>query len=782
MSSKEKPVINIGVRTLVEFTMRSGDLDMTTFGTVNPIEGLRIHQEIQESRPAEYIPEVRVQTQQETPYCTLLVQGRVDGVFTYADRVIIEEIKTTKKDLKWYARHEDPLHWSQAKCYACMYAIDQSLDMIDVRITYYQVETGVLQEFTRTFTREELERFFNQLVLHYLVWAERMVRWLAERNHSIQALAFPFEVFRPGQEQIIDHVQATIRNDTQLYLQAPTGIGKTMAVIFGVLHMLPQQKIAKVFYLTARTTGRTAAETTFEILRDQGLRCKVLSLTAKEKVCFNPEKLCNGKECTYARGFYDRIQTARSEAFTCDDLTREKMSEIARRHHVCPFEFSLDMSLWVDCIICDYNYAFDPKVYLRRFFADGEGDYVFLVDEAHNLVDRSRDMFSAEIDKRAFIEVKQKIQHGLPGVNRAIDSVVKMLAEMERECEIAGNPRAEKEPPEDIYPGLIEFTRASEKWLGRNEFSAFRQSLLETYFDTKRFLWTAAQYSETYATCYYRSGNSMRVQLRCLDPAEHMQKALQRSQSTVFFSATLHPMSFFIESFGSEPDTSTLSLSSPFNSENLCVLIAHKISTLYKHRDFTRRDVARVVSASIDQHAGNYLIFFPSYEYLSVIHADFESRHKALTTLVQKTGMSERERDDFIDRFKRSEDGYLVGFAVMGGVFAESIDLLGEQLTGAVIIGVGMPGICLERELIKEYYDRKIGAGFAFAYQFPGIIKVLQAAGRVIRSEYDRGVLVLVDTRYARREYLDLLPDKWRIRFVRDHVEIIESLQRFWRH
>lgn len=778
----ENPVIEIGVRTLVEFIMRSGDLDLTTFGMINPIEGVRIHHEIQGSRPPEYTAEVSIKVQEETSFYTLVVSGRIDGIYNYPDRTIIEEIKTTKKDLAVYENQENPLHWGQVKCYAYMYAVDRGLETIDARVTYYNVDTGLQKEFTHAFTVHELKSFFSELVERYMVWAERIVQWQAERDQSIHALAFPFEVYRQGQETIIEKIQEAVNYEERCFIEAPTGIGKTMAVIYGVLKTVPENRLAMLFYLTARTTGRTAAEVTFRILREKGLQCKVLSLTAKDKVCFNPEKMCNGKECVFARGFFDRLQAGLQEALEYEELTREQVIALARKHRICPFEFSLEISLWIDCIICDYNYAFDPKVYLRRFFADEGGNYVFMVDEAHNLIDRAREMFSAELSKQSFFLLDQHIKQRLPAVSKAINTVIRNMGEIERSCEAIGNPCAEREQPEDLYPSLIEFTSAAEVWLSRNEFTSFRDILLNTYFDVKRFLWTATQYNDTYATCYSRSENNLSVKLLCLDPADHMTQALQRSKCTIFFSATLNPVSFFLESFGCDPESSTISLPSPFDCNNLCVLIAHKISTFYKYRDYTRSEIAKAVSSVISQRAGNYLVFFPSYEYMTSVYNDFSKKQKHITTIVQTSGMSEKARDDFIARFQDPGTDHLIGFAVMGGIFAESIDLLGEQLTGAIVVGVGMPGICLERELIKDYYDTKIGAGFAFAYQFPGMIKVLQAAGRVIRSESDRGILILIDTRYARQEYLQLLPEEWHIRFIKDHIEIAESLDRFWRH
>jgi DNA excision repair protein ERCC-2 len=407
---------------------------------------------------------------------------------------------------------------------------------------------------------------------------------------------------------------------------------------------------------------------------------------------------------------------------------------------------------------------------------------VFLVDEAHNLVDRCRDMFSAKINKHALGQLAKTVGKNIPAVARTLDMILQMMADMEKECAIAGNPHAEHEPPEELYPLLIDFTSAAEQWLNRNEFTAYREMLVDTYFEVKRFLWTADQYNDTYATCYTRIENDLEIELLCMDPSHHMAQALTRSRSAVFFSATLHPVTFFVESLGCDPEANTLIVPSPFNSEKLCVLIAHKISTFYKFRDYTKPEIVKAICSMIDQRVGNYLVFFPSYEYMNAVYTDFRCQRGMVPTIMQTSSMPESEREEFIARFQAKSSDYLVGFAVMGGAFAESIDLLGEQLTGAVIVGVGMPGICLERELIKEYYDGKIGAGYAFAYQYPGMIKVLQAAGRVIRSENDRGILLLIDTRYARTEYFELLPEDWRIRYVAHYDAVADLAQRFWRH
>ena len=775
-----KKVLNIAVRDLVEYTLRTGDLNLTFFSADRPVQAIRAHQAIQASKPREYEAEVSIEHNMETDKYLVNVNGRIDGVYKYARRVIIDEIKTTRRPLEVMRQEENGVHWGQAKCYAYMYGVKHDLQEINVQLTYFQIDENKTAEITRTFTLTELKEFFEALISKYLSWADRVNEWVSLRDHSIGELKFPFKHFRPGQETMLEATGMAIEEQVALLIQAPTGIGKTMAVIFPAVRALARGMGGKVFYLTARTTGRNAAEQSLEILRQNGLHIKYLSLTAKEKVCFNAEKSCNGEECIYARGFYDRISNALEDAFNQNRFLRDTILEIARAHRVCPFELSLELSLWVDCIICDYNYVFDPRVYLRRFFEDGDSGHVLLVDEAHNLVDRAREMYSATLWKQQILALRRRLRTKLPGVYRSLGKVNSWLVRARKDMSETETMIAHEDYPVDLCQYLRKFALAAEQWLATDHKSAFREDLLDLYFEVRRFLSTADRYDSNYATCYVDAGKDFSVRLFCVDPSPHLKAVLQRSSAAIFFSATLTPLQYFTRLFGCGDGARNLSLPSPFPAEHLCVLIAGRISALYRHREFTKYEVARMITALIDQKKGNYLIFFPSYEYMKMIHEIFEKRRPRAKIILQSRSMSEQAREHFLNHFSEQAEGFLTGFAVMGGFFAESIDLVGERLTGAAIVGVGFPQISLEREIIKNYFDSMDGSGFAFAYQVPGMIKVLQAAGRVIRSEEDRGVVLLIDTRYTKPPYRSMLPREWRPAFVGNVEKVSEILQDFW--
>lgn len=778
----EKKRLQISVRTLVEYILRSGDLELTVFSVPNPVEAIRAHQKIQRSRPVEYTSEVTVRHQMEAGDFIIDINGRIDGVFHYPDCVVIDEIKTTRRNLAVFEETENPLHWGQVKCYAYIYAHDHALDVIDAQVTYYRLDTGETREQRRSFTKADLGEFFEGLLAAYLERMALLAEWGNVRDASLRALSFPFARYRPGQRRMAAEIYRTIADSGQLIVQAPTGIGKTMAALFPAVKALAEGHTEKIFYLTARTTGRTVAEQALDILRENGLRIKHLSLTAKEKICFNPDRACSGDDCEFARGHYDRIDRALSDAFARDCLTRETIEEIARKHRVCPFEFSLDLSLWIDCIICDYNYAFDPRVYLRKFFESGGANYTFLIDEAHNLVDRARDMFSADIRKQPFLDLRQQVKDRLPGMYRMLGTINSWLLRYRRQCEASRNPRPEKNAPVGLYPLLRSFITAAERWLVRNEKTPFRELLLEVYFNAVTFMKIAERFDDSYTVCYDKMDRDLRVKLFCIDPSRHLKEALERGKAAIFFSATMTPTSYFRTIFGCKPSARSLLLSSPFPPENLCVMRADRISTLYRRRDSTKAEIAAMLAAFIRVRKGNYLVYFPSYDYMMSVYELFAEEHPVIETIVQTRGMTEEERGLFLERFSHDNEKTLTGFAVMGGIFAESIDLVGERLTGAVIVGVGLPGLCLERDLIRDYYaEHEGGAGFEFAYLYPGFTKVLQAAGRVIRSEHERGVVLLIDERFGTSRYTRLFPREWKPVRVRNEQHLEEVLRAFWR-
>jgi DNA excision repair protein ERCC-2 len=780
-----KTNLSIGVRELVEFVLRSGDLDVEFAGGSRAADAIRIHQKIQHARPAGYSPEVAISRQVETPVVVLAVGGRIDGVFANAAVPVIDEIKTTRRNPEDCLHEENPLHWGQAKVYAFLYAAERGLSDIGVQLTYARLGTGEARETRRYFPVAELQAFFEDLVGRYLEWAAVTTAWGRLRDVSIRHLEFPFGAFRPGQLEMVNAVAQAIQDAGRIFIQAATGIGKTMAVLFPAVKSIADYASAKVFYLTARTTGRLAAEKALDELRAQGMRLKQLALTAKERICFNPAATCSPEECNFAKGHYDRLPEARRAVYQEDTWTRETVAAAARQFQVCPFEFSLDLSRWADLIICDYNYAFDPKAYLRRFFLDVTGDYTFLIDEAHNLVDRSREMFSAELRKQPLLDLRRAVKADLPAVHRCLGSINTWMREARKRCEAAGVPLAEPSAPEELYPLLRDFLASSEKWLEKNMKSAFREELLERYFEVGGFLRVAEQFDDNYAACFeilprsrFRT-KDLRVKLFCIDPSRQMGDALNRCRSAVFFSATLTPLGYFQTMLASE-SAGTLALPSPFPPENLGVYIADRLSTYYRHRDRTKPEVARILHSLVQQHKGNYLLFFPSYQYMRMVLETFQSTGPELEIMAQEPAMSERQREAFLGRFETDNPRTLVGFAVMGGIFGEGIDLVGTRLSGAAVVGVGLPAVGLERELIREYFAARLEQGFEYAYLYPGINRVLQAAGRVIRTDTDRGVVLLIDQRYGSDHYRSLLPENWRTRWIRNRDEFAADLLDFW--
>jgi DNA excision repair protein ERCC-2 len=775
-----KPTITVAVRALVEHLLRSGDLRYDLFGSVSALEGIRSHQQIQRQRPAGYLSEVPVSLTTTHEVFQLCITGRIDGVLVEDARTIIEEIKSTRRSIEELAQNPNPLHWGQAKCYAYLWAVREQISPVVVRLTYANPDGGWIHSFEHTLTRADLEAFFNDLIARYTAWLVRQVRWCALRDQSIAALAFPFADYRKGQRDMAVAVYRTIRERGHLLVQAATGIGKTMAVLFPAVKALGEKLTAKVIFLTARTTGRLAAESALRMLGDKGLRIKAVTLTAKDKICFSPQSSCTPDECACARGYYDRVHAALADALELDALTREKIEQVATAHQICPFEFSLELADWADCVICDYNYAFSPGVVLQRLFEEQSGAHAVLVDEAHNLVDRSREMFSAQLSKGPVLDLRRLLKEPLPGIYRALGRINTWMVGARRGSCPNGQCTTTEALPVELVERLGDFLRMAEKWLALNIRTDFREALLDFFFEALRFVRVAEGFDQRYAVIYDASGADFVVKLFCIDPSHQLQLAWQRCRAAVLFSATLTPAGYFQTVLGCSEHSVMLNLSSPFAPANLAVMIADHISTLYREREDSCESVTRIIVDWVRQHTGHYLLFFPSYQYMQMVYSCFAEQCADIETLLQAPEMDEAQRMQFLSSFKQEADRTRVGFAVMGGIFGEGIDLKGDHLAAVAIVGVGLPGINPERDLIRAYYDKVQGCGFAFAYQFPGINRVLQAAGRVIRSEQDRGMVLLIDRRYKEPRYRALLPNHWQPHAVGDEARLKALVRSFW--
>jgi Rad3-related DNA helicase len=794
--------IKISVRNLVEFVLRSGDLDLRFMGSSRAVEGTRIHQMLQkrsvegeEYVDAQYNAEVTLTHSFHYKDFEIIIEGRADGIIVPKEealidsllekgsRVIIDEIKSTSRPLEEIDEDYNELHWAQAKCYAYIYSEQNGIKEIDVQLTYYQIDTEQIKKLRKSFNIEELNKFIYELIEKYYVWADYTRVWTVKRNESIKAISFPFQVYRKGQRELAVAVYKTISEEKKLFTQAPTGIGKTISTLFPAIKAIGEGKTSKIFYLTAKTITRSVAEEAVVKMREknEGLQLKAITLTAKDKICFNPGVGCNPEQCKYAKGHFDRVNDALIDILSKENnLTREVIEKYAMEYEICPFEYSLDLAIWADCVICDYNYAFDPRVYLKRFFAEGTGDYVFLVDEAHNLVDRAREMFSAQLNKRSFLELKKLMQKKHLSISRALGKLNSYMIDIRKSCE--DGKIVMKDEPKDIYPLLRKFTKESEEWLLKNEKSEGHEELLQLYFDALAFIKIAEFYDERFVTYAEEQNNDFILKIFCLDPSYLLGEAIKRGKAAVFFSATLAPINYYKEILGGVEEDYILRLSSPFDREKLCLVVGEEISTKYKYRENSYEYIVSYIDAVFNKRKGNYLIFFPSYKYMNDVYSRFSERYPEVDVMLQENSMSEEKRESYLKNFKAEEDAALLGFAVLGGIFSEGIDLKGNRLIGSIIVGVGLPQICLERNIIKDYFQKKNKLGYEYSYMYPGMNKVLQAAGRVIRSEEDRGVVLLLDERFSSSIYQNMFPKEWFPNIkVRNLKEANEVLDGFWR-
>ena len=800
-----KPAHTISVRDLVEFVLRRGDLggEREFVGSDRALAGIRGHQKIQRSRPTGYLTELPVEHRLETDEFTLEIRGRIDGLLITSEHVVLEEIKTVQGS---WDHEADPLHWAQAKFYAFMHAQENGLDELVLQLVYLELPAGKVTEFRQTVSFAELSEFFAATTAVDVDWLRERHHWRLARNASIAALAFPFPEYRPGQRELAVAAYRVLVNGGRLFLAAPTGIGKTISVLFPAVKVLGEGKLERIFYLTARTVGRAIAEKALVVLRRSGLKLSAVTLTAKEKVCVRGGNPCDPLTCPLALGYYDRIKPAIRAALKFEEITRAVLEEVGRKHQVCPFELSLDVSVWADAVICDYNYVFDPQVYLRRHFPEDGGAHGFLVDEAHNLVDRAREMFSAGLDGEEILEVKRALQKAVPRCAKALtqlhmvmrklgdptgpdeesfgasDTAVELnlfpakTAVFRRE---ADGVRMSPEFPDSLIKPLETALEEAERWLVKNQPAEFREALLGLYFRMHSFRRTAEIYDDRFVTII-ECDAAVKVRQFCLDPSRLLRKALARGKAAIFFSATLTPMDYYRTLLGGESEDPVLQLSSPFPSENLAVLIQDRIQTHFKGRAESLGEVVEAIGTVVSGRRGNYLVYFPSYQYLNDTLQAFQRCHPLVPVLVQRPGMTEPERDAFLAAFSVGHGETLVGFAVLGGIFGEGIDLVGERLIGAVIVGVGLPQLGVERNLIRDYFQQQNGAGFEYAYTFPGMNRVLQAIGRVIRSKTDHGVVLLIDARFNEMRYRRLFPAWWKYLRVRHTDGMREAISSFW--
>lgn len=779
---EEKQKIKVSVRDLVEFVLMNGDIVSGFTGSSRNLDAIKAHQLIQKSYGEGFTKEVPLSFVVESEDILLEIGGRIDGLYVNDKEVIIDEIKTTTQDLRQIEENHSILHWAQAKCYGYIYSIQNSMQSIHIQLTYYNLEEKNTKKFLKTFNIADLQVFFSELVGQYFYWAKLLSSWNVKRNEAIKKLQFPFLSYRKGQREFAVAVYKTVKEGNKLFAQAPTGIGKTMATIFPSLKALEEGHITKIFYLTAKTITRTIAEKAIRNLSENGLRVKSLTLTAKEKICFKEKAECNPESCEYAKGHYDKVKAALEDIFSEDFFTREVIEEYSRKHRVCPFEFSLDLSNFADCIICDYNYVFDPSANLKRFFLDKGGEYAFLIDEAHNLVDRARDMFSSSLSKKSILDLKKKLKTVSPNLSKILNKLNSIFIEYRKKCEEENGYFTQMEPPKELYGILAEFLGIAEKYLLEHKNSDGNDDILDLYFKFFAFLRAAEYYDERFITYIEKINNDVIIKMFCLDPSYILKECMKKGKAAVLFSATLSPMDYFISILGGDEKSYRIRLTSPFPKDNLCLMLDSRTSTKYKDREFTYDKISEAINSVIIGKQGNYLIFFPSYKYMNEVYNKFKSINEEVKVIIQNPGMTEEEKETFLDSFSENKESTMAAFAVMGGMFGEGIDLTGDKLSGAVIVGVGLPQICLERNIIKDYFNESKGLGFEYAYVYPGMNKVMQAVGRVIRTENDRGAVLLIDERFSDNVYRRLFPPEWKPLKVSKELNPISTvLDVFWK-
>lgn len=782
VNREEFPVIKISVRNLVEFILRSGDID-NRIGTLAKADamqqGSRIHRKIQKKMGASYRPEVPLNIQIETDSYILKVEGRADGIIE-EEEPVIDEIKGVYKNLETLLEPV-PVHRAQAMCYAYIYGEKENLDRIRIQMTYCNLDTEEIKRFTEAFSFQELENWFYEIIDQYTKWADFQFQWKKTMTASIAELEFPY-AYREGQKKLAQDVYRTILRKKNIFIQAPTGTGKTLTAIFPAVKAVGEGLAERIFYLTAKTITATVARDTFALFCELGYRAKVILITAKEKMCPLEEMDCNPVHCPYAKGHFDRVNDAVFDLLQKKDFyTREVLLKQAEGFQVCPFEMCLDTASFCDDIICDYNYVFDPNVYLKRFFGDGvQGEYIFLVDEAHNLVERGREMYSAAVYKNDFLSMRKILKKYDKKLEQALSQCNKHLLSYKRECDTY---QVYNEDISALIFSLMRLGERMELFLQRNLDFPEKKEVMDFYFSLRDFLGVYERVDERYVI-YGEHGEDggFRMRLFCVDPSYNLQECLDKSRATVFFSATLLPIGFYKEMLSAKGDNYAVYATTSFKKEQKLLLIGRDVSSRYTRRNEQEfQKIAFYIRDIIAGKKGNYMIFFPSYQLLSQVYEEFAKiAPSGLTFIRQESGMGEGQREAFLQAFEGESGDSMAAFCVLGGIFGEGIDLKEERLIGAVIVGTGLPQIGHEREILKNYFQEKNGEGFDYAYRFAGMNKVLQAAGRVIRTAEDRGVIVLLDERFLESSYLRLFPREWEDYKVCTLKDAGERTKEFW--
>lgn len=771
-------LIKISVRNLIEFVMRSGDIDNTFKDNTRMIEGIRAHQKIQKSYGDNYTKEYYLKDKTEYKDVTFQVEGRADGIIKNGTFYVVDEIKSTKRNLE-DIDDSNSLHWAQAMCYAYFLAKIKNLESIDIQLTYVSTEDYKIKNFNRNFSFIDLKDFYFNLLKQYIDFSKILTENIKRRDFTAENLDFPYDNYRKGQRKMAVAIYKSILDHNNLFVDAPTGIGKTISSIFPSVKAIGEGLIDKIFYLTSKSTTGNEAIKALKLLEEKGLEMLSLHITSKEKVCLNDQVKCNPSDCPFAKGHFDRVNDAIKDIISNETIIDyETLTSYSEKYRVCPFEFELDVAIYSDFIICDYNYVFDPNAYMRRFFEEVISRYIFLIDEAHNLLDRSRDMYSFKFTNKEFIELREYFDEDRD--KRILSNIGDIIDEFDKNYIKFGKKLnySTKKHLDSIDEKLIKLNKCLEKFLIAEKINKNYDIILDEYFNITRYLKISDSFIDGfYNIISYDDVEKVKTfEIKCIDPSDILKNKYKLSVSTTFFSATLSPIMFYVNILGAN-DALKLRLNSPFNADKQLIM-QKSISTRYKDRSNNITNISDSINEFVKTKNGNYFIFFPSFNYLEAVAGDYMVRYDE-NIIIQDRNMTKIERDNFLNKFtvKSAE----VAFLVLGGIFSEGVDLVGEKLIGTMIISVGMPGVSYDRNLIKKHFDKKGLNGFDYSYTYPGINRIFQAAGRVIRSDGDYGIVYLVDDRYARNKYKMLYPRHWQnILYLNNSSNVKEITDKFW--
>ncbi|GBG94338.1 ATP-dependent helicase [Ligilactobacillus salitolerans] len=781
---------SIGIRQMVEFILRGGDLNPATARSQNTAqEGARIHRKLQKDWEQSCKSEVYLKKNFQVADNEWTIHGRADAIHQ-VDEVYdeIREIKTSTLAYEELSQNTLTLYFGQAKVYAHILMEQNDLDELKLSLYYFQTSTEQLTIKSINYTREQAAEFFTELTAEFAWWIEFKAQLRTKRNASCHKLSFPFNEYRKNQHQLAGAVYKSIHLHKRLFVEAPTGTGKTISTLFPAVKALGEKEAERIFYLTAKQSTRKVAEEAGQLMEEKGAILKAVTLTAKDKIVFPEEKDVADTENPYFLGYYDRLKPALKDILANETLmSRAVIETYARKHNIDPFEFSLDVSLFCDLIICDYNYLFDPQVYLQRFFTDKDEANIFLIDEAHNLADRARSMYTKEVSSNHLANLLSSCQAQPKATARLTKKLEKLATQFETLKDPLRNYQQEsliiEEELDGLTQKLTQLTDYLSTWLQENPESSLHDEVLDFFFECRSYLKISEFYGPEFRTRlqYDSAAKSLRVKIFCLDPSRLVDQQLKLGGSSILFSATLSPLGYYQEILGGEKNSLAYQLPSPFAPEKLAVITTQYIQTTYRKREANQAKVLGAIHELTQAKIGNYLVFLPSYSYLKQICLAYQEQYPGEKVIWQENEMDANAREQFLTTFTAHPTESLVGFAILGGIFSEGIDLKGERLSGTAIISVGLPPSDPELDALKDYYTAQGKDGFQYAYQLPGVNNIFQAAGRVIRGQHDTGVVLLLDERFTQTRYTRFYPAHWQnYQILHDQNELTSTLHGFW--